>query len=598
MSAERKNKSLSPGSVQIHGLGAADGLAYGPVVIMHAVSPEIQEEKLANDGQVAGEIERLARALDVTREQLNQLIQESKSKFGKEYSAILESHFLMLEDQEMMKATTKLIQKDLYKAEWAFSCVMDKFKNRFLKSPNEYLRERAVDVEDVKKRLLDNLVGRKRSVTLSEPSILVADTIRPSDMAHLERSKILGFVSEAGSKLSHFAIVARSLNIPAVVGIANITGIVSESDHVLIDGYHGLVTINPDKKESEKIVRRAQVAALSPAELSKLLVLPADTRDGQSIIISANVELPEEIDNAIQLGARGIGLYRTEYILFTKRELPDEEKQYLEYHEMAKRIHPHKITFRTFDVGGDKIPLDILSSKGYVHEENPFLGWRAIRIALECPEFFVPQVRAILRLSAEFNVEIMIPMIVSLDEWREAKKIIEQCKADLKKEGIAFNPKTPLGVMIETPAAAILADIIAPEVDFFSVGTNDLVQYTLAVDRGNPKVSGLYNCFHPAVLHLLKRIFDAAHKHDIHVAMCGEMASNPYAVFLLMGMGLQEFSSLPPTLPKIKQIIRNSSMKEARVFAESILKINHVVEIEKRVTEKTREILSAVSDRA
>ncbi|HNE85282.1 MAG TPA: phosphoenolpyruvate--protein phosphotransferase, partial [bacterium] len=543
------------------------------------------------EDEVAQETSRFQQALDVTREQLDQLIRDAKSKYGKEYSAILESHFLMLEDQEMIRGTMKNIKSVKMNAEAAFAAVMDKFKTGFLKSNNEYLRERANDLEDVKRRLLGNLLGQQRSFDIPEASVIVADTIKPSDIAGIDRNKILGFVSEAGSKLSHFAIVARSLNIPAIVGIANLTGIISKDDTLLLDGHTGELIINPDKKDIDRIKTKSRQIAKKETDLETVAKLPCVTGDGYEVSLCANVELPEEVENALHLGAQGIGLYRTEYMLFSARELPDEEAQYREYRRIAEKNHPHKITMRTFDVGGDKIPLEILTAKGYVHEDNPFLGWRAIRIALEYPDFFIPQIRAMLRLSSEFNVEIMIPMVINLSEMREAKRIIEQCKQELRRQDIPFNENIPVGMMIETPGAAILAQEFAAEVDFFSIGTNDLVQYTLAVDRGNPKVSGLYNCFHPAILRLIKQTIAAGHQRKIHVAMCGEMASNPYAAILLLGMGLHEFSVLPPVLTKIKKIIRSVSKTEAEAFASEILVMSDVAEIEKKVSLRTKAIL-------
>ncbi|HMZ03049.1 MAG TPA: phosphoenolpyruvate--protein phosphotransferase [bacterium] len=591
MPSTKRNKSETSESLAIKGLGVSDGFAIGPVYVLHADNFRIHERTLKSEDEIAQETSRFQQALDVTREQLDQLIRDAKSKYGKEYSAILESHFLMLEDQEMIRGTLKNIKSVKMNAEAAFAAVMDKFKTGFLKSNNEYLRERANDLEDVKRRLLGNLLGQQRSFDIPEASVIVADTIKPSDIAGIDRNKILGFVSEAGSKLSHFSIVARSLNIPAIVGIANLTGIISKDDTLLLDGHTGELIINPDKKDIDRIKTKSRQIAKKETDLETVAKLPCVTGDGYEVSLCANVELPEEVENALHLGAQGIGLYRTEYMLFSARELPDEETQYREYRRIAEKNHPHKITMRTFDVGGDKIPLEILTAKGYVHEDNPFLGWRAIRIALEYPDFFIPQIRAMLRLSSEFNVEIMIPMVINLSEMREAKRIIEQCKQELRRQDIPFNENIPVGMMIETPGAAILAQEFAAEVDFFSIGTNDLVQYTLAVDRGNPKVSGLYNCFHPAILRLIKQTIAAGHQRKIHVAMCGEMASNPYAAILLLGMGLHEFSVLPPVLTKIKKIIRSVSKTEAEAFASEILVMSDVAEIEKKVSLRTKAIL-------
>ncbi len=577
----------------VKGLGVSSGVVVGKPFILHSASLQVTERRLADDHEAEAEAERFNQALQITREQLHHLIQESKAKYGKEYGAILESHFLILEDEEMIRGTLKIIRNNHINAESALTAVMDKFKNSFLKSNNEYLRERATDIDDVNRRILGNLLGQQKTFAVEEPCIIIADTIKPSDIAGIDRSKIMAFVCETGSTLSHFAIVARSLNIPAVVGIANVTGFVTEHDNLLVDGYSGEVVINPQSETIDRFIKKAKHAEREAALLESVAKLPCKTKDGRRIQLSANVELPEEVENAVKLGATGIGLYRTEYMLFSERELPDEETQYQEYLKVAQKIHPHKLTMRTFDVGGDKIPLEILTSKGYVHEDNPMLGWRAIRIALECPEFFTPQIRAMLRLSADYHIEIMIPMVISIDEVRQAKAIIGQCKSQLKKEKIKFDEQVKVGIMIETPAAAMVADGLAQEVDFFSIGTNDLVQYTLATDRGNPKVAPLYNCFHPAVLQLLHRTIKAAEDHSIHAAMCGEMAGNPYATIFLLGLGLHEFSVLPPVLPKIKKLIRETDCGEAKELADKILNMSSIKEIEKLVTDVTKKKLAS-----
>ena len=587
------DKPRTPGEeLIVKGMGVSSGIAVGKPYILHSSSLQVTERVLADEHEVEAEVERFNQALQITREQLHHLIQEAKAKYGKEYSSILESHFLILEDEEMIRGTSKIVKNNHINAESALSTVMDKFKNSFLKSNNEYLRERATDIDDVKRRILGNLLGQHKTFTVDEPSIIIADTIKPSDIAGIERSKIMAFVCETGSTLSHFAIVARSLNIPAVVGIANFTGFVSDEDTLLVDGYRGEVIINPSPETINNFQKKAQERQRQEALLESIAQLPCSTKDGRDIQLSANVELPEEVETALKLGATGIGLYRTEYMLFSERELPDEEAQYREYLKIAQKIHPHKLTMRTFDVGGDKIPLEILTSKGYVHEDNPMLGWRAIRIALECPEFFIPQIRAMLRLSADFHIEIMIPMVISVSEVVQAKTLIEDCKVQLKKEKIRFDEKIKIGIMIETPGAAMIADRLAREVDFFSIGTNDLVQYTLAADRGNPKVAPLYNCFHPAVLQLLHKTISAAQTHKIHAAMCGEMAGNPYATIFLLGLGLHEFSVLPPVLPKIKKLIRETDYKEAEALAHQILAMSDLKEIEKLVADITKKKLA------
>jgi phosphotransferase system enzyme I (PtsI) len=575
----------------LKGIGVSDGVISGPAFFLHNQPVSVPERELVTMEDVENEKKRFFRSLEITRDQLRHQVGEATTKYGKEYGAILESHFLILEDEEMIRATVKRVQSQMINAEAAFSSVMEKFRTTFLKSKNEYLRERAVDIEDVQRRVLRNLLGHGGTTRMPKPAIVVADTIKPSDLIGLDRSLILGFVTEGGSSLAHIAIVARSLNIPAVVGLVGATRALEEDETILIDGHTGEVVVHPEAATVARHQKKWDEARREQEELRRVVGLPSTTLDGHTITLLANVELPDEVEHALSLGADGIGLYRTEYMLFGGRELPSEDQQVEAYRRIAEKNHPHKITMRTFDVGGDKIPVEILSQYGYVHEDNPFMGWRAIRIALQCPTFFRPQIRAILRISAEFNVEIMLPMIISPDEVIEARRQIEDCKNELRQEGLAFNPNIRVGIMIETPAAAMMAVELAKHSDFFSIGTNDLVQYTLAADRGNPKVVSLYNCFHPAVLQLISRTINSAKQHHIPAAMCGEMASNPYATILLIGFGLDEFSVLPPVLPKIRKIVRGTSHDDARRFAEEILSVSDVREIEWRVKEKTKEAL-------
>lgn len=575
----------------IKGIAVSGGYALGPVGIIRSAIPEVNEFKLTSPGDILQESERFKRALEATREQLNHQIDEAKKKYGKEYGQILESHFLILEDEEMIRGTLKIIQNQHINAEAAFSTTMDKFKNSFLKSSNEYLRERAVDIEDVKRRVLNNLLGQQRVIHVDEPSVIVADAIKPSDILNIDRARILGFISESGSQVSHFAIIARSLNIPAVVGIVNVTGFLADSDLVIVDGQSGEVILNPYPATVEKYRRKIEQHKKETRALASMAPLPCITQDGRAIKLMANVELLDEVPTALQLGAEGIGLYRTEYLLFTKREIPTEREQYDQYAVIAQRLAPLPVVMRTFDVGGDKVPLEILTDHGYVHEDNPFLGWRAIRIGLECPEFFKPQIRALLRLAAKYPVEIMLPMITGIEEVRAAKKIIQQCQHELQKEGLAYQENPRIGIMIETPAAALMADVLATESDFFSIGTNDLVQYTLAADRGNPKVSNIYSCFHPSVLRLIRMTIETGERHHIPVSMCGEMASNPNATILLLGLGLKEFSVLAPMLPKIKKIIRHTTFEYARNVAASIMELQEVHAIERMAALEARKIL-------
>lgn len=554
-------------------------------------SADIIEYKLGTAEDIRLETERFRHALDITRDQLDHQIEEAKKKYGKEYGLILESHFLILEDEEMIKGTLRLIQNQHVNVEAAFIQIMDKFKTGFLRSTNEYLRERAIDIEDVKKRVLNNLLGKQKQIIIDEPAVLVADSVKPSDIVGIERAKLLGFISESGSQLSHFAIIARSLNIPAVVGISNVTGFINQGDLIILDGTHGEIILNPEEATLEKYRRKFEQIRKETNALASIAPLPSITQDGRSIKLLANIEITDEVPNALELGAEGIGLYRTEYMLFTKNEIPSEEEQYQQYEAIARKINPLPIVMRTFDIGGDKIPVELLTAHGYVHEDNPFLGWRAIRIALECEEFFKPQIRAMLRLSAQYPVQIMLPMITSLQEVKAAREMIETCKTELRREGQKFNERIKIGIMIETPASAVIADALAPESDFFSIGTNDLVQYTLAADRGNPKVAPVFSCFHPAVLRLIRMTIESGERHNTPVSMCGEMAGNPNATIPLVGLGLKEFSVFPPALPRIKKIIRHTTFDYAQSLANAMLDMNDFRAIEKMAAAEARKII-------
>ena len=591
MPTSKKRKSPSREELTIKGSGVSPGITIGPAHVLHASTAEIIEYKLESADDVRIETDRFRQALDITRDQLDHQIDEAKKKYGKEYGQILESHFLILEDEEMIKGTLKLIQNQHINVESAFIHVMDKFKTGFLRSTNEYLRERAIDIEDVKRRVLNNMLGKQKQIIIDEPSVLVADSVKPSDIVGIERHKLLGFISESGSQLSHFAIIARSMNIPAIVGISNVTGFISQGDLLILDGQHGEIILNPEDATLEKYHRKHEQLKKETSALASIAPLPSITQDGRSVKLMANIEITDEVPNALELGAEGIGLYRTEYMLFTKRELPGEEEQYQQYLGIAQKINPLPIIMRTFDIGGDKIPVDLLSAHGYVHEDNPFLGWRAIRIALECEEFFRPQILAMLRLSANYPVQIMLPMVTSLNEVKTAKAMIEECKHDLRGRQIRFNERIKVGIMIETPAAALIADALAAEADFFSIGTNDLVQYTLAADRGNPKVAPVYSCFHPAVLKLIHLTIEAGEKSNTPVSMCGEMAGNPNATVPLIGLGLKEFSVFPPALPRIKKIIRHTTYDYAKSLTAAMMDMQDVKSIEKMAALEARKIL-------
>jgi len=421
-------------------------------------------------------------------------------------------------------------------------------------------------------RVIKNLLGKeeKNLASLSKEVIVVAYDLSPSETAQMHREKVIGFVTDVGGKTSHTAIMARSLEIPAVVGLQNVTQNIKDGDTIIIDGTAGLVIVEPTEKELRAYRKKKEEIILQDKELAKIRELPAETRDGHQIELVANIEFPEEIPSAIEHGAQGIGLYRTEFFYLNRTDLPSEEEHFQAYRRVAERFAPQAVIIRTLDLGGDKF----ISHLAVPKEMNPFMGWRAIRFCLERLDIFKVQLRAILRASRYGKIKVMFPMISGVEELRRAKEVMEEVKDNLKKDEVPFDEEIKIGVMIETPSAAITADILAKEADFFSIGTNDLIQYALAVDRINERIAYLYNPGHPAIIRLIKQTVDAAHQRKIPVGMCGEMAGEPYFAPLLLAMGLDELSMSPVVIPEVKKVIRSITFKEGKKLLEDALKLS------------------------
>jgi phosphoenolpyruvate-protein phosphotransferase (PTS system enzyme I) len=569
--------------IRFEGAGVSPGIAHGKIHVVRDELDEVVHYRIA-PSQVADEISRFEAALIQTRMQILEMQQRIAESIGAKDAAIFDAHLLVVEDRTLIDEVLRKLETDLCNVEWIFQEVATRYAETLNKIDDPYLRERALDIQDVTKRVIRNLQGKapKAFLALSEPHILIAHNLTPSDTASINRERVLGIATDLGSRTSHTAIMARSLNIPAIVGLHDITAKLETGQYVLVDGTNGLLVVHPKPETlthyAEIESRRAQVAT----QLKALRETSSTTRDGRHIVLSANIELPEDVDAVTANGAEGIGLYRTEFLYLNRNTLPTEEEQYETYRKVAECVRPNPLIIRTFDLGGDKLAPGTVDIGD---ELNPFLGWRAIRFCLENIEIFKTQVRAILRASVVGNVKIMFPMISGLDELRGANTVVAECKEELHRAKMEIDTKIEVGAMIEVPSAAISASVLACEVDFFSVGTNDLIQYTLAVDRVNEKIAHLYEPTHPAVLRLLKWIADAAHMNNIWVGICGEMAGDIALVPLLLGLGMDELSASAMLVPRVKRAVQSLAISECRELVEETLKLNTASEILARCLE-------------
>ncbi|MBU2101928.1 MAG: phosphoenolpyruvate--protein phosphotransferase [Candidatus Omnitrophota bacterium] len=574
--------------IKLKGIAASGGIVIGRAYCIGKEELSVPKRKISHE-EISTEIYRLEEALIETRRELTSLQKRISEDAGFAHGKIFEAHLLVLEDRVLIEDIIQQIKNKKINVEYAFAQSIKKYTDTLLKLDDEYLRERAADIEDISRRVLRKLC-KQEAVSLQdlkEKVIIVAHDLSPSQTASLPKDKVLGFVADVGGRTSHTAIIARSLGIPAVVGAEVATKHIKSNDRIILDGSEGIVITG----NIEKILKEYQAKRHRYTKEARIVHLPKTyktiTLDKKEVTISANIELPEEVPLVHEFGAEGVGLYRTEYIFLGRRELPNEEEQYKAYVTVAKKIQPHSVIIRTIDIGGDKF----LSQPQVPREMSPFLGWRAIRFCLARPDVFKVQLRAILRASAEGNIKVMFPMISGIEELREAKKMLEDCKKELRREGQKFDEKIAIGTMIEVPSAALTADILARESDFFSIGTNDLIQYSLAVDRANEKVAYLYEPGHPAVLRLVKSVIESAHENHIWVGMCGEMCGEAIFSFLLLGFGLDEFSMSPPRVSKIRELMRSVTFEEAKIIAEMAIKLTTAKEVEKYLQEELRRIL-------
>jgi len=573
-------------NIILKGIGVSSGIAIGRAHLIERGRVEVEERPIKK-AQVEKEVTRFRRAVEQSKLQLQRVKEKLLKESAKEHVYIIDAHLLILEDKMLIDDTIKNIRERLIGAEGALKRHMHNLSTIFDRIEDEYLRARKSDIEQIGERVLRNLVGKKHEGLshIKEKVIIVAHDLTPSDTAQMKKDKILGFVTDIGGRTSHTSIVARSLEIPAVVGLDNVTQQIMPGDIIVLDGMTGVVIINPPKSVFKAYLERSQNYQYFEEELLRFKKLPAVTKDGHSVRLAGNIELPEEIPSLSEHGAEGIGLYRTEFLYMGKR-LPVEEDHFETYRKLAEGVAPYSATIRTLDMGGDKM----VSHIEWAEEINPAMGLRAIRFSLKEVELFQTQLRGILRASAYGKLKIMFPMISGMQELRQAKGILEEVRKELDSKGIAYDREMEVGIMMEIPSAAAIADILAREVDFFSIGTNDLIQYSLAIDRVNEHVAYLYEPLHPAIIRIIKGIVDSAHAAGIKVSMCGEMAGEPAYVPILLGLELDELSMNAPVIPWVKKIVRAMSASEAKKLLRDVMAFSTAAEIEGCVREHMAEL--------
>ena len=554
-----------------NGIPASPGIAHGEAFVVNVEDLPVTPETVP-EAKIEAELQRFKAALKDTGKELEKIHEQLEEEIGVEHAKILDSHRMILTDEVARKDTIKLIKKNKYNAAYAFTTVINKVITSFQHIEDEYLKERAADIQDVKRRVVRNLLGQKVEglSNLRKKAIVVAKDLTPSDTAIMKKKYVLAFVTDIGGSTSHAAIIARSLGIPAVVGLESLSHNVKPYDKLIVDGITGQVVHHPTGETVEMFEEAQERFREMEKELLTLRDYPAVTLDGHTIELSGNIETADEVEDIISHGAKGVGLFRTEYFFITRKSLPSEEEQYRYYSRVIKKLAPDPVLVRTLDVGGDKIARWAPTA---TPEANPFMGWRGIRFTLSRKDIFRTQLRAIFRAAAHGNVRVMFPMISVMEEVLAAKEICEEVKADLKSERYQIGDNIEIGIMIETPSAVAIADKLAKEVDFFSIGTNDLIQYSLAVDRGNSRISYLYNDLHPSILIFIRDTVTAAHKSGIWVGICGEMPGSVYGALLSLGLEIDEFSASAYLIPEIKKIIRSVTLDETKALVKKALKL-------------------------
>jgi phosphoenolpyruvate-protein phosphotransferase (PTS system enzyme I) len=561
---------------EINGISASPGIVIGKAFVYKQQELVISQEAIAEDA-VNNEIDKFLSGREHTEKQLQLVYQKAVINLGEEEAEIFEGHIEILLDEDLEEEITDLIKKERVSAEKAVNTCIEQNAIEMEELDNPYMRERAADIRDIGKRLMYAIKGIELSTldNLHDEVIVFAGDLTPSDTAQMDKTKVLGFATESGGVTSHVAIMAKSMEIPAIVGMGDSIGEIIDGLSVVLDASMGKVIINPSDIILERYREKIRVFEINQKELAKLKDLPAETIDGHSVELCANIGSEKDVESALRHGAEGVGLYRTEFLYMDRPKMPTEEEQFEAYKTVAESMGDRSVIIRTMDIGGDKE----LSYFDFPEEENPFLGWRAIRMCLDIPEFLTVQLRAILRASSFGKLRIMFPMIISVNEIKRLNEFLDSVKFKLRNEGIPFDESIEVGIMIETPAAAVIADKLIKEVDFFSIGTNDLTQYTLAVDRGNEKIAHLYQPLHPAVISLIKQVIDASHAAGKWTGMCGELAGNERAALLLLGLGLDEFSMSAISIGKIKNLIRNSRYEDLLKLADKVLEQGEISDI-------------------
>ena len=567
--------------LEFQGIGVSAGIIIGKAFRLEKESYDIKPTWIG-DHEVEQEVERFLAAISASKDQLLMIRKRVESLADNEHLHIIDAHLMILEDQMLVNETVEYIRRHRLSAEWSLKRVLDKLKEQFERLEDPYFKERKDDLTHIGNRVFNNLLGFSHNnlAELREDVIVVAHDLSPADTANMRKERVIAFVTEVGSKTSHTAIMAHSLEIPAVVGVTGIYDAVKTGESLIVDGITGLVHVSPPQETFITYLDRQRQFKYYERELQKIKDLPAVTTDNKKVTLMANIEFINEVKVVLERGGEGIGLYRTEFLYMNRYYLPSEAEHFRAYKMLVEQIAPYPAVIRTLDIGGDKF----ISQLDIYDELNPVLGLRAIRLCLEHVDLFKTQLRAILKASHYGKIKIMYPMISGLDELRSANAVLEEVKAELRQEGTPFDENIPVGIMIEIPSAAITSDILAEEAAFFSIGTNDLIQYSIAIDRVNKNVAYLYEPLHPAILRLISMVIKSAHAKGITTGMCGEMASDPKYTLLLLGLGLDQYSTNADALLKIKKIIRSVSFAEAQEIAQQALLYSSAAETEKFIT--------------